>query len=76
MKIMVLEPFVYNGKELKPGLVDGSETELSSMSQYGPVRPATSTEIQESYQSLETAEAPIQERESAVLTTRKAKRRI
>jgi len=64
MKIMVLEPFVYNGKEIKPGLVDGGEAELQSLSMFGPVRPATSTEIEE-LSEVETAEAKTTGKEKA-----------
>lgn len=64
MKIMVLESFKYNGKEIKAGIVDGNDAELQSLSQFGPVRPATSTEIQE-FEKIETAEAKHQGRETA-----------
>ena len=64
MKIMVLAPFEYNGKEIKAGLADASEAELQSLSQFGPVRPATSTEIQEANKP-ESAEIKANSRENA-----------
>ena len=64
MKLMVLAPFEYNGKEIKAGLVEGNEAELQSLAQFGPIRPATSTEIQEA-EKLETAEIKANTRENA-----------
>ena len=48
MKLIALNEFDYQGVRVKPGVFDGSEAEMISMSHYGKVRPATSTEIQES----------------------------
>ena len=48
MKAIVLESFEYEGEEIGLGIVDISDAELRSMSQFGRIRPATSTEIEES----------------------------
>ena len=47
MKLIALAEFNYAGTAVKEGIFDGSEAELLSMQQYGPVRPATSTEIEQ-----------------------------
>jgi len=56
MKAIVLEQFEYDGDTIEPGIVDISDAELRSMSQFGRIRPATSTEVQEL--KLERASAP------------------
>ena len=53
MKLISLDDFDYQGTPVKRGVFDGTEAELISMSQFGPVRPATSTECEE----FETATA-------------------
>jgi hypothetical protein len=47
MKLIALDDFDNQGTPVKRGVFDGTEAELVSMSQFGPVRPATSTEAQE-----------------------------
>ncbi len=47
MKLIALDDFDYQGTPVKRGVFDGSEAEMVSMSQFGPVRPATSIEIEE-----------------------------
>ena len=48
MKLIALNEFDYQGVRVKPGVFDGSEAEMLSMSHFGKVRPATSIEIEES----------------------------
>lgn len=55
MKAIVLEQFEYDGRTIEPGIVEISNAELRSMSFFGRIRPATSTEVQES--KLERAES-------------------
>lgn len=56
MKAIVLDQFEYDGDTIEPGIVEINDAELRSMSQFGRIRPATSTEVQES--KLERASAP------------------
>jgi len=65
MKIIALAAFDYGGGVIGAGVFDGTEAEMVSMSQFGPVRPATSTEIEESEAKPETAEAKHAEKETA-----------
>lgn len=46
MKIIALSAFEYNGSTIEPGIFEGSEADLHSMEQWGAVRPATSTELE------------------------------
>lgn len=48
MKLIALNEFDYQGVRVKPGVFDGSEAEMLSMSHFGKIRPATSIEIEES----------------------------
>jgi hypothetical protein len=64
MKLIALESFDYQGTRVAPGVFDGTEAELLSMSQYGRVRPATSTEIQEA-EPIQTATAKHPGKETA-----------
>ena len=48
MHVTVIEPFDYCGKLIEPGIVEVSDAEFRSMMAYGIIRPATSTEIEES----------------------------
>lgn len=47
MKAIVLEPFEYYGRGIEIGIIECSDAELQSMSFFGRIRPATSTEIEE-----------------------------
>ena len=55
MHAIVLESFEYDGKSVEAGIIEISDAELRSMSQFGRIRPATFTEFQES--KLERAES-------------------
>lgn len=48
MKLIALNEFDYQGVRVTPGVFDGSEADMISMSHFGKVRPATSTEVEES----------------------------